>query len=296
MTRLTIGEFATRSRLSPKALRLYDRLGLLVPASVDEATGYRSYEPGQVERARLIALLRGLDMPLARIGELLALAEESGPSAAADLARYWADVEREVAARRGLVAHLRARLSGEPGGPSGEGQTVESTDRYEIRTLEVPERTVLGERRHVLAGELPLWIPEAFGRLARAATERCGGFAGPPFVAYHAEVSEESDGPAEVCVPVADPAAAARYAAEGGHGAALSLRVEPARRVAATRLAKEGMTYPRILTAYAAVEDWLREHGQVCVASAREVYLEPDWDGAAPTDVVGEVQYPYGPA
>ena len=33
---ISIGEFARRSRLSPKALRLYDGLGLLTPARVDD--------------------------------------------------------------------------------------------------------------------------------------------------------------------------------------------------------------------------------------------------------------------
>ena len=42
---LTIGEFARESRLSPKALRLYDQLGLLRPCRVDEWTGYRYYAP-----------------------------------------------------------------------------------------------------------------------------------------------------------------------------------------------------------------------------------------------------------
>jgi hypothetical protein len=40
---LTIGVFAKASRLSPKALRLYDELGLLTPARVDPVTGYRRY-------------------------------------------------------------------------------------------------------------------------------------------------------------------------------------------------------------------------------------------------------------
>ncbi|GGZ95537.1 hypothetical protein GCM10010344_74530 [Streptomyces bluensis] len=38
---LTIGAFAARTRLSAKALRLYDRLGLLTPAYVDDVSGYR---------------------------------------------------------------------------------------------------------------------------------------------------------------------------------------------------------------------------------------------------------------
>jgi DNA-binding transcriptional MerR regulator len=41
--RMTIGEFSKRSRLSAKALRLYDELGLLPPAEVDARSGYRLY-------------------------------------------------------------------------------------------------------------------------------------------------------------------------------------------------------------------------------------------------------------
>jgi hypothetical protein len=43
--RMTIGEFSKRSRLSAKALRLYDELGLLLPAEVDPSSGYRLYAP-----------------------------------------------------------------------------------------------------------------------------------------------------------------------------------------------------------------------------------------------------------
>lgn len=59
---MTIGEFARLSHLSIKALRLYDSMGLLKPASVDEESGYRYYLPSQVEPARLISLLRRLEM------------------------------------------------------------------------------------------------------------------------------------------------------------------------------------------------------------------------------------------
>jgi hypothetical protein len=49
---VSIGEFSRLSRLSPKALRLYDDLGLLVPDHVDAATGYRWYADTQLEQAR----------------------------------------------------------------------------------------------------------------------------------------------------------------------------------------------------------------------------------------------------
>ncbi|KUL48726.1 hypothetical protein ADL22_09195 [Streptomyces sp. NRRL F-4489] len=105
---LTIGAFARASRLSPKALRLYDELGLLTPAHVDPHSGYRHYAPAQLERARLVAWLRRLGMPLARIREVCELAP--GPAARA-VAAYWERVESEVAARRDLAAFLVDQLT-----------------------------------------------------------------------------------------------------------------------------------------------------------------------------------------
>ncbi|MFF0188467.1 MerR family transcriptional regulator [Streptomyces sp. NPDC005244] len=105
---LTIGTFAKASRLSPKALRLYDELGLLAPARVDPATGYRLYAPEQLDQARLVAWLRRLGMPLARIQRVCALE----PSAAVpEIRRYWAEVEADTAARRDLASFLVDRLS-----------------------------------------------------------------------------------------------------------------------------------------------------------------------------------------
>ena len=63
---LTIGDFARASGLTPKALRLYDDLGLLRPAEVDPSSGYRRYAPEQLGQARLVATLRLVGMPLAR--------------------------------------------------------------------------------------------------------------------------------------------------------------------------------------------------------------------------------------
>ncbi|MCF2130362.1 MerR family transcriptional regulator [Strepomyces sp. STD 3.1] len=100
---LTIGAFARATRLSPKALRLYDELGLLPPARVDPVTGYRLYAPEQVERARLVAWLRRLGMPLARIRHVCSL--EAG-AAAQEVRAFWARVEADTAARRDLTVFL----------------------------------------------------------------------------------------------------------------------------------------------------------------------------------------------
>jgi len=108
---LTIGAFARACRLSPKALRLYDELRLLRPRRVDPDTGYRYYAVDQLEQARLVAWLRRLGMPLARIREVCALP----PAAAArEIRAYWARVEADTAARRDLAGFLVGHLLTEP--------------------------------------------------------------------------------------------------------------------------------------------------------------------------------------
>ncbi len=108
MELLPIGAFARASRLSPKALRLYDELGLLTPAQVDPGTGYRFYRTDQLERARLVAWLRRLGMPLSRIGVVCGL---SGPDAAAAVSAFWAGAEADLAERRELAVVLIDHLS-----------------------------------------------------------------------------------------------------------------------------------------------------------------------------------------
>lgn len=68
---LSIGQFAERTGLTLKALRLYDQRGLLLPAATDLHSGYRYYSPDQIETARYILLLREAGMPLAEIASLL---------------------------------------------------------------------------------------------------------------------------------------------------------------------------------------------------------------------------------
>jgi PPM family protein phosphatase len=125
---LTIGAFARAARLSPKALRLYDELGLLTPAFVDPASGYRFYDPAQLERARLVAWLRRLGMPLARIRMVCAL---EPAQAAGEVAAYWSQVEADTASRRDLAAFLIASLSGRTAMP-GAQETV--AIRYAARS------------------------------------------------------------------------------------------------------------------------------------------------------------------
>jgi serine/threonine protein phosphatase PrpC/DNA-binding transcriptional MerR regulator len=103
MDRMTIGEFGRATGLTPKALRLYDELSLLRPAEVDERTGYRYYRAGQLDRARLVARLRLIGMPLERIRTV---ADRPPGAQAAEVLSYWRQVEADTVSRRASVAAL----------------------------------------------------------------------------------------------------------------------------------------------------------------------------------------------
>jgi DNA-binding transcriptional MerR regulator len=68
---LSIGAFGLVTGLSINALRHYDEVGLLRPASVDPVTGYRRYQRGQVRQARMICALRHVDLPIDAVREVL---------------------------------------------------------------------------------------------------------------------------------------------------------------------------------------------------------------------------------
>ncbi|ASK66278.1 serine/threonine protein phosphatase [Brachybacterium avium] len=164
-TLLSIGELAAASGLSPKALRLYADSGLLVPRRVDPFTGYRSYGTDQVQRARLIAALRGLGMGLARIGVLCDL--ETG-AAAAELRSWWRQEEADALSRAAAVTAL-ARDLGEL--PSEDIMTISPTSATAApRTASALHQGLVrtAQQDAVLVRELPggrtlLAVADGFG-------------------------------------------------------------------------------------------------------------------------------------
>ncbi|MGH2417902.1 MAG: MerR family transcriptional regulator [Candidatus Limnocylindria bacterium] len=266
---LPIGAFARRSRLSLKALRLYDELGLLPPARVDPETGYRFYEAGQVERARLIGLLRRLDMPLARIGRVLEL---EGARAAREVAAFWGEVEASAAVKRRLVAYLERHLS-------GRGEPM-----YDVVTRDVPAQDILSLTRSLTVKDLETFIIDGTRELMKQVAA-AGATLGPAsFVIYHGAVTEDSDGPVEVCVPFTGTVTAAGEAIR---------RSEPAHREAFTTITRAQTQFPGILDAYGAVEVWIERRGAQMTGSPREVYFNSDPD-PEPDRPFCDIAFPIG--
>jgi DNA-binding transcriptional MerR regulator len=171
MALVSIGEFARLSRLSPKALRLYDELGLLPPARVDPGSSYRWYEFGQLDRARLVASLRKIGVPLAQIKVILS---QEAEAAAEQVGVFWAGAEADHAARRELARHLVDRLNGK------------ESVVYEVAVRDIPARSLLSLQRHVTGEPGVVALGKEFIGLFRdRPVPRLEGATGAAFLVYY---------------------------------------------------------------------------------------------------------------
>jgi DNA-binding transcriptional MerR regulator len=206
---ISIGEFARRSRLSLKALRLYDKRGVLVPSRVDQASGYRYYDTAQLDQARLVVMMRQLQLPLKTVRELLAC---DPADAAKRIAAHWHDAEAAHDARRELADYLVSRLSGE------------RPVMYEVATREIPERSLLCLKRNVSVQGQFAFGKEFIAILRERPLPKIGGREGAFFCIYWSHPSADGDGLIEWCKPV--PRAEAQALAD--RYPELTLRAEPA--------------------------------------------------------------------
>ena len=265
MGQMGIGEFSRRSRLSLKALRLYGELGLLVPARVDPDSGYRWYDASQLEAARLVASLRQLGMPLARVKAVIAL---DAPSAAGEVAAYWLAAEASHNAHRELAGYLVEHLNGK------------EPVMYDVSVRDMPARSLLCVLRHAHTDELFALGRDLIARLRPVAAPRAFDPVTAPFVIFHGEVSEDSDGPIEWCWPV--PTDQADEIA--GQFPGLALRNEPAHQEAFIHV---GQAWPsdiaRITPVIESLFAWAnREHRQPAAGVRQLLISNPDSGGKGP--------------
>ncbi|TSA82426.1 MerR family transcriptional regulator [Deinococcus detaillensis] len=287
---MTIGAFSQLSRLSIKALRLYDSLGLLPPAWIDAESGYRYYDPAQLERARQISLLRQLDLPLSAIAEVL-----DAPSAERRkrFEHLWQGVEAAHTQRRELAEYLLSQVFKDQDSTDQRSldmtQTAMHIDQsadssFTLQQRFVPQRRVVSITRRVFVNDLKAFFEDS-GRVLAFVEQQGAQMAGPMFAVYHGEVNNDSDGPVEICFPYSG-----ELAAEGE----FALRDESAHHEAYVTLTKAQFEFPQILKAYDAALSYAQQLGECSQFAPREVYNQ-DWNMAGPNDLVADVAWPFVP-
>jgi DNA-binding transcriptional MerR regulator len=185
--KLSIGDFSRMTYLSVKALRHYHDVGVLEPAEIDPASGYRFYLPSQVGLAQMVRRLRDLGMPLDEVRTIV-----QAPDAAARddaLVSHLRRMEAQLEATQQTVASLRTLLQ-------------RPDDAFPVEQRDIAPTPALAIREHVLGAEAVAWWMEAFGLLHRTVRETGDHRAGPDGALFPAEFFEDEQGEVTVFVPV----------------------------------------------------------------------------------------------
>ena len=106
---LQIGEFSRICQVSVKTLHHYDKIGLLVPAEVDQVTGYRYYQAEQIDIMNYIQRLKRYGFTLEEIQQIITLSDEKEISR---LLRQQRDkLKREQQEKATILNELQTHIS-----------------------------------------------------------------------------------------------------------------------------------------------------------------------------------------
>ncbi len=267
MNLVPIGRFSKMTRLSVKALRLYDENGLLPPAHVDPSSGYRYYELGQARRAEAVRILRSVDMPLDEIRSIL---ETDDP----ELVHKHLVVHRDrlaerLAAQERALEYLEALIKREDG----------VIMPYDVEITEAAPQPIAATKIQTTLRSIGSDIGAGFGTLMQAVGREGVAVAGPPLIVYHDMIDEETAGDIEICVPISGTVS--------GDSAVYGRELEGA--TMATTVHRG--PYQEIASAYHTLTGWISEHGHEIAGPPRETYLN-DPQTVPPEQLLTRVEFP----
>jgi DNA-binding transcriptional MerR regulator len=257
---LSIGEFSQLTHLSVRTLRRYHDAGLLTPAKVDDASGYRYYDVEQIPTAQVIHRLRELEVPLADVQRILRSPDPT--TRAALVADHLRRLEAQLDQTRAAVASLQRLLRPEPAG-------------LDIELRDVPATTVAAIEEDVNREDVLDWYAGAMAELDAVVTERVGS----PGGLYDNALFETGRGHLLVYRPAAEPPRLGRV-----HPVAL-----PAVELAVTTHVGE---HHDIDVTYGQLGAWVVEQALAVAGPVRETYLVGPRDTAEPIAWRTEIGWP----
>lgn len=255
---MPIGLFSRSSLVSVKALRLYHEQGLLIPAAIDRATGYRSYRVSQLADAQVIKRLRDLDVPLRDVARIVASRD---PAVTREvIARHEATMREQLAAMTRIIDDLQLSVA--------------------YPSLQTPVHIRTEPAMHALAitgnvldpGHLTFgaFLGRAYGDLSTTLQRLGVPPAGPDGALYPPEVGAEQE-TVTAYIPVGHPVVLDEAAERCG---VVNLMIPE---VTAAVMSHAG-SYAEIDATYRQLGAWVARHARSADLPVREVYLVSDDD------------------
>ncbi|HLJ97907.1 MAG TPA: MerR family transcriptional regulator [Gemmataceae bacterium] len=244
----SIGEFSRITGLTIKTLRFYHEKGILIPACVEDQSGYRYYDPRQIEKARLITRLRDMEFSLEQINDLLASYDDEA-DIVDFLERQKGILEAQMRRHRTIVDSLNQILRTER-----EARMVLQNSTFQVEQKHLDPMLVAGIRmkgRYSECGKSFATISRALGRY----------ISGKCFLLHYDTEYREEDADFEACMPIRQ-----RKAVEG-----ISIRELQGGRCVS--LLHKG-PYEELGRSYAKILTHIKEKGYEIALPTREVYVK----------------------
>jgi effector-binding domain-containing protein len=266
---LKIGDFSKLSRVTIKALRYYDELGLLKPVKVDQFTGYRYYSTSQLMQLYRIIAMKDMGLSLEEIARLLK--DDISISHILDLLYI---KQGEIKQRLEEESERLTRVEEWLKQVEKEGKMPD----YEIVIKKVPPQKVVSIRKimpnYGATGQL-------FGKLGPFVFQAGAQMIGPPLFICHDEEFKDKDVDIEVAFPIGKD-----VPSKGD----FKCHELPGYNQMATTVHKG--SYDTIPPAYTALMRWVEANGYQIIGPSREVYFTDPSSNTPPSEYVTEVQFP----
>lgn len=269
-----IGQFSRMSGLSVDTLRHYDALGILRPASVDPASGYRLYEASQLREVYRILVLKDAGFALPEIAAmqadalpvqaLIALLEAKADTMLASINSQQNRLDR-------LLSNIFLLKNG--GIPHMQEITIKATEPI----------LVCSQRRSIPRETFDKALEAMWPAVNTHIQAQGGRRVIPCLMLYHdgtwTHVGDRLD------IEVAEPIASAIQSS-----ADILVYSLPAEARMAC-IVHHG-SFQTISKAYTALFDWIKQNGYTAKGPLREIYHKGDWATNNPEEYITELQIP----
>ncbi len=262
-----IGEFSTLSKTTIKTLRYYDEIGLLKPAYIDEATGYRYYETAQLFKLHQIQALRQSDVSIEDIRQIM-----SGENIEMILEKHRLRLQKEIDDKAEQLSRLEFILT---------GKEEESFMNYTVILKELPECIVYTKQLNVPSYDAYFELIPAIGAqmqqqypdLKCRVPEYC-------FIISLDGEYKESNFRVEFCEAV-----------ETMKPDFDDIHFKKMASVLAASIMHKG-DYAGLSKAYATLIQWIEENDYEPIQMPRENYIDGIWNKDSSEDWLTEIQIP----
>lgn len=260
-----IGLFSKINRVTIKALRHYDEIGLLPPAFIEETTGYRYYTSAQLPLLHHILALRDMGFTLDEIKQV-----QGGIPEKELLQKKRLELIKKIAADTLRLAQVESYLA----------KKDADTCDYHIILKDLPEVIVASMRTVISSYDALFDVVPPMG----AEMERLGCVCAVPeycFNIYHDGEYRETDVDVEICEAVTEKKIDSEM---------LTFKVIDRVEHAACVLHKG--PYEGFPKAYNAVLKWVENNGYEIIDNPRESYIDGLWNKDSAEDWLTEIQFP----